>query len=358
MKKIAIIGLGFMGGSLGLAVKRFLPDVLVYGIGRAKSDVLEAKKAGAIDDGGLDLAEGVKDADVVFIAAPIDGILAILPQLKGKLGSKTIVSDLGSTKVEICRKAHESIPENFIGGHPMAGSEIAGIKGADPLLFQNAIYILTPVTGAEKIKPLTQFLEKLGANVVSISPELHDQVTAYVSHLPQMLAVSLVRLIFEKNKDEPLYKMLAAGGFRDMTRIASSSYDVWREIIQTNRLRIEEAVDALIVQLQSMKKALQQHSLSEIFQEAAQFRNELPIRSKGFINPLHRILVMVNDKKGVLAKITQTLADQNININDIELLKVREGVGGTFHLYFKSESDAANAALLLQKIGFKSRVID
>lgn len=356
--KIAIIGLGFMGGSLGLAIKRFIPEVSVYGVGHSSSQVEEARKAGAIDEGGVDLDLGAKGAEFVFIATPIESIITLVKKLKGKIDPETIVTDLGSTKTEICQAARESIPRQFVGGHPMAGSEIQGIKGADPLLFQNAIYILTPLAAGANEKTLAKFLEKLGCGVVSVSPELHDQVTAYVSHLPQLLAVSLTHLIFEKNKKEPLFKTLAAGGFRDMTRIASSPFKIWEDILKTNALRIREAADDLLESLQAIKNKLNQPSMSAAFDESGKFRNELPVRSKGFITPLHRILVSVSDEKGILAKITRTVSDENINIRDIELLKVREGVGGTFHLYFGSGEDAEKAAQALRLAGFQSRVID
>ncbi len=359
MSKVAIVGLGLMGGSLGLAIKRFCSDTSVVGVDREPVVLEEAKRRGAIDWGTLDLQKGTEKAELIFIATPIHEVFEILRKLPKVILPNALVTDLGSTKAEVCKMASKFLPKNFVGGHPMTGSELQGMKGSDPFLFENAIYLLTPLKPKDKkVSVLSSFLERLGAHVITVSPELHDQVAAYVSHLPQLLAVALTQLICEKSKRQPLYRELAAGGFRDMTRIASSPYEIWHDILQSNAPKIRESLDRLIDLLRKLKNRIPRGSVKSLWKTAANFRHHLPIQRKGFIKPLHRIVITVKDEKGALAKITNAIATANINICDIELLKVREGFGGTFQLYFAHSEEATYAVQIMSKIGFESRIID
>ncbi len=358
-RRVTIVGVGLMGGSLGLAIKRFCPEVDVIGVDQNTAILLRAQERGAIHWGTPDLVEGVTDADLIFLATPIGAILALLPALAPCIPPGAIVSDLGSTKREICRAAQKYLPQNFVGGHPMTGSERKGLEAADPFLFENAIYVLTPLRpDDEKAQRLADFLRQLGASPLLLSPEHHDRLAAYVSHLPQLLAVALTHLIGEKSARDGFYRELAAGGLRDMTRIASSPYELWHDILFTNQPEIEQALEAMISQLRAMHSALRRGTLRESFQKAADFRNALPPRSKGFLQALYRLAVVVPDRPGELAAITTAIARAGINISDIELLRVREGAGGTFHLYFARPEEAIRVQQLLRAIGYESLMID
>jgi len=359
MKQIAIIGLGLMGGSFALAVKRFSPKTKVVGIDRSKRAIQESLSRHAIDSGTTNLQAGVRHAELVILALPVGGILKLLGELRPLIQPETIVTDMGSTKAEICGEAKKRLPNHFVGGHPMTGSEVQGIKGADPFLFENALYLLTPLKIKDKnAQRLSAFLRKLGASPILIAPEAHDRITARVSHLPQVLAVALTQLVQSHSGKEPLHRELAAGGFRDMTRIAASAYGMWHDILETNAPKIRESIDEVIQILQSMKKNLGKSSVKNAFEKAGTFRRNLPMRGKGFMNRLHRIVVTVQDQKGTLAEITGAIAKEKINISDIELMKVREGVGGTFQLYFASGDEAMQAMKRLQSIGYETRMMD
>jgi len=355
--RVAIVGVGLMGGSLALAIRRFCPEVEVIGIDFPQ--VLErAHERKALDRGYPPerLAEGVAEADYVFLATPIRTIIRLIAEISPMLKEGAILSDLGSTKAEICRAAERSVPDGvyFIGGHPLTGSERRGIEHADPFLFQNAYYVLTPLDGPEeKAEELARFLERLGALILYLDPEAHDRIVAYTSHLPQLLAVGLTNLVGREG-----CLGLAAGGFRDLTRVASSPYEIWEEILETNVAPIQKALDALIEELTSLRERLGKGGLREDFAQAARRRAEIPPTSKGFLKAFPRIAVLLPDRPGALAEITAAIAEEGLNIKDIELLKVREWVGGTFQLYFESEGEAKRAAEVLNGIGYESRVVE
>lgn len=357
--RVTIVGLGAMGGSLGLAIRRFLPETEIIGIDVKEKTLDLALSRGAVSRATTDLAEGVRGAQFIFLAVPIGAILKLLKTLPPILSKKTLVSDLGSTKVEICALARKTLPTQFIGGHPMTGSEIQGIAGADPYLFENAIYLLTPFASKDKnLSKLTAFLEKLGAKVVCVSPRRHDEVTALTSHLPQLAAVALAQVAGRKSARQPLVSLLAAGGFRDMTRIASSPYGLWHDILKSNSPAVKKTLSDLIKNLEDIRKQIGEKSLEAAFRQAGQFRKKLPIRRKGFMKALHRIAVSVKDEPGALARLASLLAAEAINVSDFELMRVRERFGGTFQLHFATSKEAQQAAAVLQKAGYESRQID
>lgn len=355
--KVAIVGLGLMGGSLALAIKQFVPGVEVLGVDFP--EVLEsARERGAIDAGHppAGIAQSVRDAGLVFLATPIRTILALIEKVASHMREGAVLTDLGSTKVNICRAAREHVPEEvyFIGGHPLTGCEGRGIENADPFLFQNALYVLTPVNGPDTVtEALAGFLERLGAIVVVLDPETHDRIAAYVSHLPQLVAVALVNLV---GKEEG-YLGFAAGGFRDLTRIASSPYGIWEDILQTNAPRIKEALEAFLEELSRLEERIEVGPREE-FERAQALRASLPRAAKGFLGVFPRIRVILPDRPGALAALTGALAREGINIKDLELLRVREEIGGTFQIYLGSGEDAKRAVTILRGIGYQARVVD
>ncbi len=360
---VAIVGVGLMGGSLGLAIKRRHPDICVTGVDRAKRILERAKERGALDKGYTNLANGVSDADLVVLASPVRTIIQVIPALPPLIAPHALVTDVGSTKARICKVAEKALPHRFIGGHPMTGSERQGIEAADPLLFENALYVLTPSVSArsEHLERLSKFFEGLGARVLLLDPEHHDQIVAYVSHLPQLLAVALAGLVAGRSQEDALYTELAAGGFRDMTRIAASPYEIWHDIICENALNIERSLDELIGQLDALKEQVRTRATEAVasrFHYAAAFRNAIPRSSKGFLKPLHRVAVSAPDRPGVLAHFATAIARAGINIKDIELLTVRENVDGTFHLYCESIEAAERAVQILCTAGYQSHLVD
>ena len=356
--KIAIIGLGVIGGSLGLAIRQNNPHVTVVGFD--SPDVLRRARTRRVTDiSAPSLRSAVSDAEMVFLCTPIASILKLLPKVSRFILPDAIVTDVGSVKgvVQSCANKCFASRGIFVGGHPMAGSEGSGIEYADALLFQNAVYALCPPPGGRKnIQPLTALLKSIGAKVLTMDAREHDRVAAAISHLPQLIAVSLMYSTARKNDRNPAFLRLAAGGFRDMTRIASSPFHVWKDIISNNRDETSRALRDFEKLLAQLRRGLRQRSLSDVgkkFLRAKSFRDSIPKNTKGFLHSLHDLFVWVDDKPGTLAKLTGVLFRSGININDIELMKVREGQGGTFRLSFESGETTRLAAKSLRAKGFR-----
>ncbi|RKY57223.1 MAG: prephenate dehydrogenase [Candidatus Latescibacterota bacterium] len=357
MSTIAIVGVGLIGGSIGLALKR-------AGVGRilgvSRSETLrEAVRLGAIDKGvpyGR-MGDVLGEAEVVFLCTPVHRILELLPEVLGVVKEGAVVTDVGSTKERILARAEQSLRCGvaFVGGHPMAGAEGRGVKAADPFLFQNAVYALVPAkdTPGWAMERMVELVEKLGARAALLDASTHDRIVALVSHLPQMVAVALVGLVGRMAEEEPLYLRMAAGGFRDMTRIASSPFEVWEDICRTNSSKISEAIDLLIDELMRLKGMLEDPKLGEAFRFAAETRGTIPKDAKGFLRPLYELRVVAEDRPGVIAGIASPLAEAGINIKDMEVLKVREDEGGTLRLAFGSPEDLERALEILKERGFE-----
>ncbi len=358
---IVIVGVGLIGGSLGLAIRHRHPKSRIIGVSSTAA-IENALEMGAITEGcGYEeLTDVVGDADIVLLCTPIQRIKALLTVLSTSVQPGVLVSDVGSTKGEITRHAESVLPEGvyFIGGHPMTGSEKRGVHAGDPFLFQNAMYVLCPARGVPDnlVAHLSEFLSETGARMITMDADLHDRIAAAVSHLPQMIAVSLVNMIGEVSNDSAPYLQLAAGGFRDMTRIASSPFVLWDDICRTNKRAIKEAIDTFITHLANLKERIGTPEFGEDFEIANITRANIPRDTKGFLQALHEVLVVVEDKPGVIAHIATELARIDINIKDIEVLKVREGEGGTLRLAFEREEEACQAIELFNRIGYSSRM--
>ncbi len=242
----------------------------------------------------------------------------------------------------------------------MTGSEKRGILHADALLFENAVYVICPPDGQPtpdpRIDALVGLVEQTGAVVLTMSALRHDASAAAVSHLPQLLAVALVNHLGDLS-DDGVSRHLAAGGFRDMTRIASSPYGVWRDIFEANQGPILEAMKGFASRFERLRSRLtagELDALGDAFSEAADTRATVPARSKGFLRPLSDVFVYTPDEPGALHRITGALADGGVNIKDIELLKIREGTGGTFRLGVDHDLDAERAVAVLAEAGFQA----
>jgi prephenate dehydrogenase len=360
-RNVVIIGVGLIGGSLAAAFKRFRIARKITGVSSA--DTIARGLTLRLLDAGFtydELPRACANADLVILATPIDRILELLPQVLQAVPRNAIVTDVGSTKREIMRQAGR-IGRNgaaFIGGHPMAGSEKKGIAASDPFLFQNAIYVLTPAprTPKTQTEKLRRSMRAIGARVIVLDPAAHDRIAATISHLPQMLAVALINTTAEISHGDEHYLKLAAGGFRDMTRIASSPYNMWRDICRTNHDLIVQRIDQLVGHLKKMRKSVGRESLGREFTQAGVVRGRIPRDTKGFLYAHPEVLVVTEDKPGMLAKITTALGRRHINISDIEVLKVREGDGGTIRLSLKDTRAARQAVQVLNRAGFVARI--
>jgi prephenate dehydrogenase len=356
--QVTIIGVGVIGGSLGLAIKKRFSSVTVVGFDR-REVLKKAIRKGAIDIAATSLRNALQKADFVFLAMPVSEILKSLPLIAKDLPPDAIVSDVGSVKGSIVRRARQLfLRGNFVGGHPMAGVELSGVEAAHPLLYENAVYVLTPMHGkvTPAVKRLASFVEELGARVVVLDPRTHDEVASVVSHLPQLTAVALTNVAGGRHPSGRRHLRLAAGGFRDLTRIASSKPEIWADILTQNRVEIDKSLKLMIRELRIYRKLLSRRKgsfLGKKFNSARRIRSNIPKTMKGFIHQLDELYVFVKDQPGMIARMTSSLARAKVNIKDIELMKVREGRGGTFRLAFESKEMSTRAAAVLNKAGFE-----
>lgn len=239
LNKITIVGMGLIGGSLGMALVANGIGRQVWGVDIDHDSLEVAAQIKAGHEFTHDLLTGVDNADLVIIATPVGKTIEILQRIAGKLKPGCLVTDVGSVKATVVAAAQDILPQQveFLGGHPMAGSEMAGIRGADAKLFAQAVYVITPTenTSVQALKKLRLVMETLGAQVVVHSPEEHDLLVAGVSHLPHLVAVALVNTVRSLAEENPGALGLAASGFRDTTRIAGSQSLIWRDIFLQNR---------------------------------------------------------------------------------------------------------------------------
>jgi prephenate dehydrogenase len=278
--EVAIVGLGLIGGSWGLALKKYGLAVRRIGYGRA-STIARALAVNAVDEGTDNLGEAVREADLIILAAPVGAILECIPRLKDVASSRALVTDVGSTKRLICQRARETFGDDllFLGGHPLAGKERVGVENADATLFANARYVLTPLEESHledtRIKAFVSLVTAVGAHPHIMDPAHHDRALAFLSHLPQLLSSALASLIAEESLEARLPVELAASGFRDVTRLAESPYSLWRDICLTNLENIQQALEALVEKLEFMKRHLRDHELEREFQQASKLREKL-----------------------------------------------------------------------------------
>ena len=278
-RKIIIIGVGLIGGSLGLAIKAANINCKIVGVDNT-SVIEKAIILGAIDEGINQLEKGIRDADIIIIATPIGSILKLLSQISPYLKKNCLVTDTGSTKTEIMQKANSVLPSyiDFIGGHPMAGSEKCGIEAAKADLFKKKSYILIPQDKVNilALEKMSRIVKMIGAHELRLKPQEHDRIVAAVSHLPQLVAISLVNVsgfLSEKEKNEKFFKA-SGSAFNDMTRIASSSFKIWKDIYRTNNKIIIEMIDEFKKYLDKIENKLKNNpsELKKDFIQANYFK--------------------------------------------------------------------------------------
>jgi prephenate dehydrogenase len=285
VRQITIIGVGLIGSSFALALKKHGFAGRIIGCDRAP--VLErARSKAAIDTGHTDPADAVRGSQIIVLATPVSGIIDLIDRLAPALPPKTLLTDVGSTKAEVLQRAKTVFGKNtgvrFLAGHPMAGKEQSGVEFADPDLFQGAAWFVTPVAGQKVYDGLSgeylEWVEKIGARIASMEAKEHDQLCAWISHLPQMISTALAAaLVEEYGEDAPL---LEAGGraLREMTRTSSSSYSMWRDIALTNKLNIRTALMKLEQHLAHIRENLDTRELAVEFERAHQLKKIAPAK--------------------------------------------------------------------------------
>ena len=279
MNTVAIVGVGLIGGSFALALRKSGFAGRILGVSSAQT-IEKALRRGVIDEGLL-LEQAVPQADLIYLAQPIGRILDVLPRIAELAKPLCLVTDAGSTKEVIVSRAGNLFRDNravFLGGHPMAGKAERGVEAAEADLFQGATYVLTPANGelptGNAVDEFYIWLEKLGARLVVMDPQEHDRLVAFTSHLPQLASTALASLLLQEMNSPDSWKV-AGAGLRDMTRLARSAYDLWRDICMTNTCNIEQALSWYIQKLEHLRENLRDRPLEEEFKRGDLFANEL-----------------------------------------------------------------------------------
>jgi prephenate dehydrogenase len=275
IRQITIIGTGLIGGSFGLAMRKRRFAGRIIGCDR-ESALKRAKMRGVIDNGFSEPADAVRGSQLVVLATPVLAIVDLIRRLGPALPATTLLTDVGSTKAAVVQQALDVFGKNagkrFLGGHPMAGKENSGVDYADPDLFHNAVWFLTPLPGQnlhEGMFPeFAGWIDQICARIATLPPEDHDRLCAWISHLPQMISTALAAALVEEFGEEA--PLLPAGGraLREMTRISSSPYSMWRDIAITNKNNIEDALFKVEQRLAHIRENLTSRQLAEEFEQA------------------------------------------------------------------------------------------
>lgn len=357
-QKIGFIGLGLIGGSIAKAIRQYYPDYEIVAFDRNKETLALATQESVIDVAATTIDDNFYHCSYLFLCAPVSYNTAYLKQLTRFLDENCILTDVGSVKTNIHQEVEAlGIQSNFIGGHPMAGSEKSGYSNSKAMLIENAYYILTPTdqVSKKKLSHYQEFVRNLRALPVILDYRQHDYVTGTISHLPHIIAASLVNLVKDTDTRDELMKNLAAGGFKDLTRIASSSPTMWQHICAKNKENISHILDTYI---QSLKEARERISagdeawIYQLFDTSRNYRNSISETSAGPIKKAYAVYCDIIDEAGGIAAIATILASNGINIKNIGIVHNREFEEGVLRIEFYEENASKKAAGLLQKFRY------
>ena len=351
---VAFIGLGLIGGSIAKAIRERLPDTIIKAYNRTPSVLREAIGDGVVDVALPSYEEGLGDCDILFLCQPVLVALECLPAIKKQLKPGALITDVGSTKTRIHEEiARLGLEGSFIGGHPMTGSEKTGYRYSQALLLENAYYLLTPTSQVshEQADAFREFISSLGALPLILDYKEHDRVVGAVSHVPHLISASLVNLVHEADNDRHLMKTVAAGGFKDITRISSSSPEMWREICLANGEAIVPLLDRYISLLKGYRDAVERadsDELMQIFTDCKAYRDTL----KGMGRREYRLYCDILDEEGAIARIAALLADHNISLKNIGIVHNREDEPGVLKISFYERNALARAIRTLKGSGY------
>lgn len=363
-RHLHVVGLGLIGGSVAAGLSGLQGDreYHVTGWDRKQKRRRTACEQGLVKD--VFPPDRLPDTVVgVVLAVPVPQMLNVAREVVSGSHHPGFMTDTGSTKSWVCERMETFLPASvtFVGAHPMAGSEQSGPEAADPLLFENAICVVTPSGKSDGARGrVVNLWQDLGGHVVKMDPVRHDRAVAYISHLPHLVAGSLLQTVREEESVVDQAFGLAAGGFRDMTRVAMGDPGLWRDIFQTNASEVRRALETFQWVIKGVKERLEQEDwdgLTRWLRDAGTARQALPEKTKGLLGRLYDLRIMAPDEPGILAEVTGVLAEDAVNITDIEVLRVREGDVGTIKLGFRRPEERDRAREILEEQADRVRLM-
>ena len=357
--QIGFIGLGLIGGSIAKAVRRVHPDAKLIAYNRTQEVLNQAIRDGVIDEAAWDITAAFGSCDYIFLCVPVVTMRSFLKQLKGIIGPDTILTDVGSTKGEIHRAVSElGLDACFIGGHPMAGSEKTGYKYASDRLIENAWYILTPggEVPIDKVSAFSEFVRSLGALPLLLTYEEHDYITAAVSHVPHVVSASLVNMVHDLDGREEYMRTIAAGGFKDITRISSSSPQMWEEICLANADKICTVLESFTRKLTDFRFAIRNGNREKLrlyFTRSRDYRDSFSDEAKGPIRRDFRLYMDITDEAGAIAEVASVLADEHISLKNIGIVHNRDFDKGVLRVEFYEDETLKRAVNVLKQKDYR-----
>ncbi len=357
-RRVAIIGTGLIGASLGLALCRLVDIDAVVGYDADEAELETALRRGALTEAAPSAAAAAEGADLVVLAVPVSAVGAVAAEVGPALAPGALLTDVASVKASVVEALQRAAPPHahVIGGHPMAGSHEVGAAHASAELFVGATYLLTPTTYTDPLAfgRLHALVTRLGARPLAVAPERHDLLVAVVSHLPQLAATTLMNLASDRAREEHAgLLLLAAGGFRDATRVAASNPDLWLEIVRENRAAITAVLDDYAEHVAALRGALagpDDEGLREVLDRARAARRSLPGKEVPS-GTLVELLVAIPDRPGVLAEVATTVGAVPVNIEDLSIEHAAEGGRGQLRLLIAGTEAAAAARVALEARG-------
>ena len=358
--KVAVLGVGLIGGSIGLAARRRL-DAEVVGFDPAPASLAKAEEAGVIDRGAATVAEACAGAEVVFCAAPVAGLTDLAKAALAASSPDTVITDVGSTKRDIV--AALGGDERFIGGHPLAGAETSGVENARADLFEGARWYLTPKSARSSgllYDRLQRTVAGLGARVQAIDAEAHDRLMATISHLPHVVANVLVgQAVEELTRDSE--RMPEVGpSFRDTTRVAGANPAIWGDIFASNSEAVAEVVEAVAGRLREAAALIREgerDAVAEWHAAAATDRRRL-LETELAGGALRELRVVVTNRPGTIAELALTLGEAGVNIEDMALYPAPDMTSGAVSLWVSGAEQARTAVSLIERLGHSVSVLD
>lgn len=353
------IGLGLIGGSIARALKEYNENIKIIAYDINTDSLKQAQKDRVADVITDSIDDHFSTCDYIFLCAPVQKNDDNLNAVKKFMSPSCLLTDVGSVKSTIHEAIHEAGLEHcFIGGHPMAGSERTGYINSKASLLENAYYILTPTESVpgNRLEEYRELVTHMNAIPLILDYRKHDYVTAAISHLPHVIAASLVNLVKDSDYEDGIMKLIAAGGFKDITRIASSSAVMWQQICLTNTENISTLLQRYIDSLCSIKAKLDSsnaEALYELFDSAHIYRDSFIDASSGPIKRSYRFNVDIDDKTGALAHIATLLAEHDISIKNIGITHNRESEDGVLRIEFPDEASLQKASDILKSMKYE-----
>jgi len=348
--RIAVLGVGLIGGSIGLAAREHVEGAEVVGFGRDPERLRLARERGAIDRAAGSLEDAVEGAELCFACAPVGVLPGLVRAALDASGDDTLVTDVGSTKQDLVSRTADP---RFVGGHPIAGAETAGVEHARADLFQNAVWYLTPHehSGGLLYERLHRFVVDLGARPVAVDAETHDRLVAVFSHLPHVLANVLASQAAARLADHGEALRQVGPSFRDMTRVAGANTAIWSDIYRSNRAAIAEEIRGFRRELDEVERRLEAGEVEDWNDRAREDRRAL-LEAGAAEGPVHELRLSVPNRPGIVAQVALELGRAGVNIADMALAPASDMRTGAMSLWIAGDAQAERGRELIRGLGF------